>query len=260
MQTNPVKQKLMDGGVSVGTMMFEFKSPGVARAAARAGAEFSIFDMEHTGWSIETIRSLCTACHGTDMLPLVRVPATEYHFIARVLDVGSSGIMMPMVETREQAELLVQSAKYPPHGRRGSAFCIAHDDYSGGTALETMEQANRDQILIAQIETVTGVENVEAIAALDGIDCLWIGQSDLSSSLGVAGQFDHPVFVAAVDRIIKACHDHGKTGGFMTTTLEFGEWVVQQGFRMLAWSGDIWIYQQALKSGLDSMRGFAESG
>ena len=168
--------------------------------------------------------------------------------------------MMPMVETREQAELLVQSAKYPPHGRRGSAFCIAHDDYSGGTALETMEQANRDQILIAQIETVTGVENVEAIAALDGIDCLWIGQSDLSSSLGVAGQFDHPVFVAAVDRIIKACHDHGKTGGFMTTTLEFGEWVVQQGFRMLAWSGDIWIYQQALKSGLDSMRGFAESG
>lgn len=257
MQTNSVKQKLIDGGVSVGTMMFEFKSPGVARAAAQAGAEFSIFDMEHTGWSVETIRSLCTACHGTDMLPLVRVPATEYHFISRVLDVGSSGIMMPMVETVEQAELMVHSAKYPPLGRRGSAFGIAHDDYSSGSALGKMEQANQDQILIAQIETATGVSNVEAIAALDGIDCLWIGQSDLSSSLGVPGQFDHPIFVEAVDRIIKACNNHGKFGGFMTTTLDFGEWVVQKGFRMLAWSGDVWVYQQALKSGMESMRGFA---
>ncbi len=257
MQPNPVKQKLNDGGVSIGTMMFEFKSPGVARAAAAAGCEFSIFDMEHTGWSVESIRVLIASSNGTGMQPMVRVPATEYHFIARVLDMGATGVMVPMVESVEQAQTIVQSAKYPPAGRRGSAFGIAHDDYSGGDVVEKMNSNNSEQMLIAQIETAAGLESVDAIAAVDGIDVLWIGQSDLSASLGVAGQFDHPTFVDAVDRVIAACNAHGKIGGFMTTTLDFGQWVAERGFRMLAWSGDIWIYKEGLQQGVEAMRGFS---
>lgn len=258
MQPNPVKQKLIAGGSAIGTMMFEFHSAGVARAAAASGAEYSIFDMEHTGWSVETIRVLCATSHGTDMLPMVRVPATEYHFIARVLDMGAVGVMVPMVESAEQADVIVNSAKYPPVGRRGSAFGIGHDDYSGGDVVAKMQQSNENQILIAQIETASGLENVEAIAAVDGIDVLWIGQSDLSASIGVPGQFDHPKFVAAVDRVIAACEANGKIGGFMVTTRDFGQWVAEKGFRMLAWSGDVWIYQEGLKSGMDALRGFAE--
>jgi 2-keto-3-deoxy-L-rhamnonate aldolase RhmA len=257
MTPNPVKQKLFAGGVSVGTMMFEFHSPGIARAAAAAGAEYSIFDMEHTGWSVETIRMLCATSHGTDAVPMVRVPATEYHFIARVLDMGARGVMVPMVESVEQAQTIVQSAKYPPVGRRGSAFGIGHDDYSGGDPVAKMTNSNEQQLLIAQIETAAGLECCEAIAAIDGIDVLWIGQSDLSASLGIPGQFDHPKFVAAVDRVIAACNDNSKIGGFMVTTLDFGEWVAKKGFRMLAWSGDVWIYQQALKSGMNTLRGYA---
>ncbi|MBI1311488.1 aldolase [bacterium] len=258
MKPNPVKQKLAAGQASIGTMMFEFNTVGAARATAAAGAEYAIFDMEHTGWSVETIRNLCVASRDTSMVPMVRVPATEYHFIARVLDMGAVGVMVPMVESVEQAQRIVSSAKYPPVGRRGSAFGISHDDFSGGDCLAKMEQSNSQQILIAQIETAAGLENVEAIAALDGIDVLWIGQSDLSASLGVPGQFGHPTFVAAVDRVIAACNTHGKIGGFMTTTLDFGEWVAQKGFRMLAWSGDVWIYQAALKSGMNQLRSFAE--
>lgn len=258
MKPNPVKQKLADGQSSIGTMMFEFSSVGVARAAAQAGAEYSIFDMEHTGWSVETIRNLCVASRDTDMVPMVRVPATEYHFIARVLDMGAMGVMVPMVETVEQAQRIVSSARYPPVGRRGSAFGISHDDFSGGDCVAKMEHNNSQQILIAQIETATGLENVDAIAAVDGIDVLWIGQSDLSASIGVPGQFDHPKFVDAVDRVIAACNAHGKIGGFMTTTLDFGDWVASKGFRMLAWSGDVWIYQAALADGMNQLRGFAE--
>jgi len=258
MKHNPVKQKLAAGEASIGTMMFEFSSVGAARAAAAGGAEYAIFDMEHTGWSVETIRNLCVASRDTSMLPLVRVPATEYHFIARVLDMGAVGVMVPMVESVEQAQRIVSSAKYPPVGRRGSAFGISHDDFSGGDCVAKMEQSNSQQILIAQIETAAGLENVEAIAAVDGIDVLWIGQSDLSASLGVPGQFDHPTFVAAVDRVIAACRTHGKIGGFMTTTLDFGEWVAKKGFRMLAWSGDVWIYQAALKSGMETLRSFTD--
>jgi 2-keto-3-deoxy-L-rhamnonate aldolase RhmA len=127
-----------------------------------------------------------------DLIPMVRIPATEYHLIARPLDVGAMGLMVPMVESAEQAWAIVDSAKYPPLGRRGAAFGMAHDDYSGGDISEKMASANDEVLLIAQIETARGVENLDAIAAVDGIDVLWIGHFDLTNSLGIPGQFSHP--------------------------------------------------------------------
>src|SRR5204863_3363721 len=99
MRTNPVKKKLREGKSAIGTMVFEFASTGIARIAAAAGAEFVIFDMEHTGWSLETVRMLMATAGGSGLVPLVRVPATEYHFLARALDVGAMGLMVPMVES-----------------------------------------------------------------------------------------------------------------------------------------------------------------
>ena len=136
MRTNHVKQKLATGSVSLGTMIFEFNTTGIGRIVAEAGAEFVVYDMEHTGWTIETIRMLIATTRSTEAIPMVRVPATEYHFIARVLDMGSMGVMVPMVETAEQAKAIVNSAKYPPVGRRGAAFGVSHDDYSSGDIVE----------------------------------------------------------------------------------------------------------------------------
>ena len=125
-------------------MVFEFDTPGIARIVAGAGAEFVVFDQEHTGWGIDTIRALMATARAADVVPLVRVPATEYHFIARPLDAGASGVMVPMVETEEQARLVVSSAKYPPQGDRGAAFGIAHDDYeASGDAVAAMQQRER---------------------------------------------------------------------------------------------------------------------
>src|SRR5258706_8137009 len=107
MRPNHVKSKLRSGGVSIGAFMFEFNTTGIGRIAAEAGAEFAVFDMEHTGWSVETIRMLVATTRSTEMTPLVRVPATEYHFIARVLDIGAMGIMVPMVESAAQAATIV---------------------------------------------------------------------------------------------------------------------------------------------------------
>src|SRR5438128_6089924 len=98
MQSNPVKAKLRKDVPTFGTMVFEFASTGIARIAAAAGAEFVIFDMEHTGWSMDTIRTLLATARGTDIVPMVRVAAMEYHFLARVLDLGAMGVMVPMVE------------------------------------------------------------------------------------------------------------------------------------------------------------------
>jgi 2-dehydro-3-deoxyglucarate aldolase/4-hydroxy-2-oxoheptanedioate aldolase len=254
MRANSVKQRIQSGGVSVGTMVFEFDTTGVARIAAEAGAEFILFDMEHTGWSIETIRMLLATSRATGSVPLVRVPAAEYHFIARVLDMGAMGIMVPMVESAAQAEKIAASAKYPPMGRRGAAFGISHDDYASGDLVEKIASANRETLLIAQIETAQGLQNVDAIAAVAGIDVLWIGQFDLTNSLGIPGQFDHPQFHDAVKKVVNACRTYRKTAGYMVMDTAGGEAMLAQGFRMLAYSGDLWLYQEALRQGIAALR------
>ena len=259
MRTNPVKQALAQGSTAVGTMAFEFCTPGLARLAANAGADFIIHDMEHTGWSIETVRDLIASGDGAPIVPFVRVPATQYHFIARVLDVGAMGIMVPMVGDAAQAEVIVQSAKYPPLGQRGAAFHMAHDGYACGDVLEKMRSANDEVILIAQIENRSGLENVERIAAVDGIDILWIGQFDLSNFLGIPGQFTHPTFLDAIKRVTEACQRYSKTAAFMVPSVEEGLERMRQGFRCIAYWGDLWIYQQGLKQGVTALKNGARS-
>lgn len=254
MRPNPVKQTVLAGGVSIGTFVFEFNTTGIGRLAAEAGAEFAVFDMEHTGWSLETLRMLFATTRSTPMIPLVRIPATEYHFVARVLDVGAMGVMAPMVESAAQARVLAASAKYPPVGRRGAAFGVSHDDYVGGDIVEKMQSANRETLLIAQIETAAGLEHVNEIAAVDGIDVLWIGHFDLTNSLGIPGQFDHPKYHAALDAVLAACKTHKKTPAFMAADVATGKKLLDQGFRMIAYGGDLWIYQTALREGVAALK------
>ena len=251
---NRVKQTLAAGGSALGTMIFEFSTTGIGRIAAEAGADFVIFDQEHTGWSVETVRMLVATSRAADLGAFVRVPATQYHLMSRVLDVGAHGLMIPMVESEEQARLVVQSAKYPPQGRRGAGFGLAHDDYRDGDILEKMRAANEEGLLIAQIETRSGVENVDRIAAVEGIDVLWIGHFDLTNSLGIPGQFDHSEYRRAVDAVLTACDRHGKAAGFMVNSVEQGRALLAQGFRILAYWGDAWLFKQALRDGLSSIR------
>jgi 2-dehydro-3-deoxyglucarate aldolase/4-hydroxy-2-oxoheptanedioate aldolase len=254
MRANKVKRALSAGGVALGTMVFEFNTTGIARVAAEAGADFVMFDMEHTGWSVETIRMLLATARAAEVVPMVRVPATQYHFLARVLDMGAMGLMVPMVESEEQARQIVQFAKYPPQGRRGTAFGIAHDDYQDGDSVAKMRSANQEQLLIAQIETVAGLENLDKIAAVEGIDVLWIGHNDLSTSMGIPGEFTHPRYLAAVQRVLDACQRHGKAPGFMASSVEQGRALLSQGFRCLAYWGDLWIYKYALSQGIGGLR------
>lgn len=254
MRDNPVKRQLLGGKNSFGTFAFEFDTTGIGRIAAGAGAEFLIFDMEHTGWSVERVRTLIATTRREDIVPLVRVPASDYHFLARVLDMGAMGIMIPMVETLEQAQSIADSTRYPPEGRRGTAIGVSHDDFEGDNLVEKQQSANRERLIIAQIETATGLENLEEIGAVDGIDVLWVGQSDLTTSLGIPGQFDHPTFLSALDRVVEVASKNGKAAGYMAMSVDEGASLVERGFRAIAYSGDIWIYKDALAAGLSGLR------
>jgi 2-keto-3-deoxy-L-rhamnonate aldolase RhmA len=246
---NPVKRKLAEGGVALGTMVFEFATTGIARLAAAAGAEFVIFDQEHTGASLETVRMFTATARASDLVPLVRVPATEYHLLAGALDVGPMGVMVPMVESEEQARTIVASAKYPPLGHRGVGI-LYRDDWVDGSVAATMEQVNREVLLIAQVETAEGVERAEEIAAVDGIDVLWVGHYDLTTSLGIPGQFGHESYHAAVERLLGVSRRTGKPLGIMAGTVEDGVSALELGFRAIAYGGDLWLYQEALRGGL----------
>jgi 2-keto-3-deoxy-L-rhamnonate aldolase RhmA len=254
MRDNPVKAKLAVGKPAFGTFVMEFASPGLMPILAAAGAEFVILDMEHSGFGLETIKQQIASARGVGILPFVRVPAAEYQFIARALDVGALGIMVPMVETKEQAKLIVASTRYPAKGRRGAAFNVAHDDYVPGSIVPKIKAANARTLVIAQIETDRGLENVDAIVGTDGVDVGWIGHFDLSNFLGIPAQFHSNRFLDARARVLEACRRHGKAGGVMAGDMTMAREWYEAGFTAIAYGSDIGLLQGPIAAGLGALR------
>jgi 2-dehydro-3-deoxyglucarate aldolase/4-hydroxy-2-oxoheptanedioate aldolase len=241
-----LKSVLMSGEVVAGTMIFDFFTPGISKILSNAGARFAIYDMEHTGMGFETLKWLFATSGGLNMESMVRVPTGSYTWIARALDLGARGVMVPMVESVAQAEELVRACRYPPVGRRGAAFGFAQCDYLGGSVVEKMHDYHARTLLIAQIETEWGLENAEAIAAVEGVDVLWVGHFDLSNFMGIPGQFDHPDFLAAMQHVAQVAKKHGKIAGFMATDKAWIERAKTMGYTMLAAGTDTGLLQQAL--------------
>ncbi len=257
MRANDVKIKLRGGGTAIGTMVFEFFVPGLPRLMAEASAEFVIYDMEHGGVSVETLRTLVAASRGPSPLPFARVPATEYHLIAGPLDAGLLGVMIPMVQDAEQARKVVESAYYPPLGCRGAGFGMAQDDYERGSSVDKIAALNERTMVIAQIESPTGVENLEQIAAVKGIDCLWVGHNDLSIQMGIPGQFSSTRFVDAVKRVADVADRHGLAAGVMVGDPAGAEEWLGWGYRAIAYGADFRLFADGLSQGIKAVRDLA---
>jgi 2-dehydro-3-deoxyglucarate aldolase/4-hydroxy-2-oxoheptanedioate aldolase len=254
MHDNAVKKNLAAGGRALGSMVFEFFTPGMPRILANAGAEFALYCMEHTGTDFETLKPQFALCRALGVVPLVRVPGTEYDFIARALDCGALGVMVPLVDTAEQAQFIVSCTRYPPEGRRGAAFGFAHDDYQGGDVVDKMRMIHARTLTIAMIETARGLENVEAIAAVPGVDVLWLGHFDLTNFLGIPGDFSHPKYKEAIKRITSAASRHGKAAGYMAADAALGREYLGHGFRMIATGTDQGMLQAAIAGNIGAWR------
>lgn len=238
----------------VGTFVVEFCTPGIGQILKAAGSDYVLFDMEHSGFGIDTLKQALRYMQAGDMPTIVRVPSRNYHHIARALDMGAEGVMLPMVGSADEAKEIVAHTKYPPQGHRGVALQVAHDQYKPGPVLKKLRDANKKTTVFTQIETRDGVENADAIAAVKGVDCLWVGHFDLSASLGIAGQFDHPDFVAAVSRVQKACAKHNKAFGRLVPDVKSGIAMYKAGFDFICYSGDVWVLQSAMAEGIDALR------
>lgn len=255
MHLDPLKLRLADGGCAFGTAVMEVFTPGIAAICSAAGAEFIFYDTEHSGAGIAEIKAQMAWCIGAGMVPIVRVPALEYQFVARVLDAGAVGVMAPMIETAEQAERLVSFTRYPPHGIRGAAFGVAaHDGYGTRDPVETMARALERTMAICLVETPRGIANVAAIAAVPGVDVVWLGHFDLTNFMGIPAQFDHPDYRAAVDRLLAACALHGKTPAILVSNETAARRYRALGFRLIAYGPDVILLRDTLATGLATLR------
>jgi 2-keto-3-deoxy-L-rhamnonate aldolase RhmA len=205
MRKNRTREILASGGVALGLIQNGFPTPEVSKMITAAGFDWLFLDTEHGPFHTETVHAIIQACLQTPMTPIVRVADFQYDLVARTLDAGAEGIIFPRTESPEQLAKAVSWAKYPPNGVRGFGLGEPNVGYVSAGIDEIIEHHNAENIVIAQIESVAGLEAIEEIAAVEGLDCLLLGPADMSVSLGIPGQWDHPKFQDAFDRVIEAC-------------------------------------------------------
>jgi 2-keto-3-deoxy-L-rhamnonate aldolase RhmA len=249
-----LKEMSRDKRAKLGHFIVEFATPGIGHILKSAGCDFVLFDLEHSGFGFETVKSTLRYFEAAQLPAIVRVPSLEYHHIARAMDMGAEGLMLPMVGNADQARHIVDSMKYHPAGKRGVALQVAHDRYRPGTVTDKFTGANSRSTLFCQIETEEGVENAEAIAAVEGVDALWVGHFDLSVSLGVPGDFDHQKFRDAIERTTAAARKHDKALGRLVPTVQQGIELFSQGFDFICYSGDVWVLHNALAEAINGLR------
>lgn len=255
MRDNPLKSRLAAGETVYGTMVFDFLAPGLPAILANAGADFVIYDMEHSGFGLAEMKAQFALCRGAGVTPLVRPPGKDYQFVARLLDVGAFGVMAQMVESAEEAQQLVRWTRYPPEGGRGAMFGAGHDDWSFAAPMtDTIATSNARTMVVALIETAKGIRNVDEILAVPGIDVGHLGHADLTLSMGIPGQFEHADFKAAVELLLDAARRHDKAAACLAPTVEMGRAWRAQGFRMISYKFDSMLLYGALSEGLATLK------
>ncbi len=232
----------------------EFDTPGIAKLCDLADLDFVLIDMEHGPLDISQVAGMISRFKSTTTSPIVRIPADEYHFVARVMDAGAHGIMAPNVRDAGQARSLNEAMRYAPEGKRGLGLGTAHNDFVRPDPVSYMTSANRDNFLICQIESTSALRNLDRIASEPGVDCLWVGHMDLTQSMGIVGQLDHADFLTALRDVVQVARHHGQVAGIQPGNAEqAAEWM-DIGFDMISYGADITVYGTALASGIDSIR------
>lgn len=254
MKTNPVKDTLQNGGTVLGSEVSRFRSHDIPRVYAAAGFDFVFIDMEHSGFSLETVGDLIQTARASNIVPLVRVPQAEYAWVARVLDCGAQGIIVPRVNTPEQVEQIVSWTRYPPAGIRGFACNTAQTDGQAVTTDEFIDASNQSVLVVIQIERREAVANLSKMLAIEGVDVACLGLMDLTVDLGVPGQIDHPSTRGAVQRLMTVAEEQGVATGVITADHDTVAQFVNQGVRFVSFATDEILLQRASEQAVQQLR------
>jgi 2-keto-3-deoxy-L-rhamnonate aldolase RhmA len=234
-----LKQRLREGEIVVGPLLVELASPGLAVTFADVGFDFLLFDLEHAPLDESTVAHTMLAARQAGVPSIIKIPALERSAVQRYLDYGGSGIQIPHVESAEELQQLLEWGRYPPVGTRSQVFGLGNTGFRTGDFNDYVSRANDETLLIPMIETRRGVEGIEAILANGGVDLLFLGTGDLSSSYGVPGQLTHPLVLEAARGVIAACKKRDVIVGVYAQDAEAaGQWI-GQGVRLIACSSEL---------------------
>lgn len=238
MQKNIVKQALAEGRMQLGCGFGQLRSPEVPRMLMAAGFQWAFVDTEHGGFDLETVQDICRVSSLIGFVPVVRVADLQYSLVARALDVGAGGVVFPRVESPEMLEKAVSWTKFPPVGIRGYGLTVVNTNYEALSIKDVMEHLNANTLVAFQIETKKALEAREELLSVPGIDAVMIGPADLSISLGVPGDFQHPKMVEAMEAIRDSCVRHKVAPGTQTRTPALAKFWKQRGMLFLGCSND----------------------
>ncbi len=239
MRENSVKQALKQGKVQLGCGFGNFRSAEIPKILAAAGLQWAFVDTEHGNFDLETVNDICRVANLVNFCPIVRVADFQYSLVARALDCGAGGIIFPRTEDPGQLEKAISWTIYPPTGIRGYGLAPNNADYEPLNFTQLIDHYDANLMRVVQIETVRAVEALDEILSVPGFDTVMIGPADLSISLGVPGNMDHPKMIGAIETIRDACLRHGIIPGIHTRAAAMARFWIDRGMLFVGCSNDL---------------------
>ncbi len=239
MRENSVKRSLKEGKLQLGCGFGNFRSSEIPRLLAAAGMQWAFVDTEHGNFDLETVSDICRVGNLVGLCPIVRVADFQYSLVARALDCGAGGIIFPRTEDPMQLEKAISWTIYPPVGVRGFGLAPSNIEYEALTFTQMMDHYNANLMRVVQIESVRAVEAIDEILSVHGFDTVMIGPADLSISLGVPGNSEHPKMIETIEIIRDACLRHGIVPGIHTKGPAMARFWIERGMLFVGCSNDL---------------------
>ncbi len=233
MYINQTRERLARGETVFGCGLQVYRSAEIPRAFAAAGFDYVFIDMEHGAYDLETVQDMIAACNMAGITPIVRVAELLYSLVARLLDAGALGIILPRVEDPKLLAEAMSWMRFPPVGKRGYGVNPTMVSYEGHTFAEIIEHQNRNTVSVVQFETRVAMERADDLLSVPGVDIAMVGPADLSISLGVPGDFDNPLMISTIGALIEKCNRHGVVPGIQTRSVAMAKAWAERGMRFV---------------------------
>ena len=254
MNGEELKRKVKAGGIVYGTMLASARNPRWMALIDTYGLDYVIIDTEHTPLDRGHISDFLAAFNDNSVVPILRVPIPDSHYVTMALDAGAQGVLVPYCETVEEVKAVVAAAKWRPLKGALVRKIIESGEFPSEATRAYLEDRNRNAVCIIGIESVPGIDNLDAIFEVDGIDAIFVGPNDLSISLGIPDQYDHPKYEEALRRIISICNNHNTPMMFHHQTVEMTTKWLREGVRFVLYSSDQSQMREAFLSSFSAIK------
>ena len=254
---NIAKEKILNGELCLGVGLRQSRTVDIGKIMATSGYDWLFIDMEHNSMDIDIASQISVAAQDAGITPIVRVPDFAHHHATRVLDCGAMGVVFPHVENADIAKKLVSYCLYPPKGHRSMTGVLPQLDFKQNAIAEVASIINENMLIVIMLESPEAIENVETIAAIDGVDVVLIGTNDLCMEMGIPGDYSNPKVKDAYFKVIEACKKYGKTPGMGGVyNEELMSEYIKMGMKFILSGSDLSFMMQSASQRSNKLRSF----